>query len=936
MRANSFPLRVGIIVRLIAIVGLTLAWPPAAHSESTSCPKKDIAASLPIDVATSDHENTGVPGIILIPGTVPTTYEIDSAIRQALIEKEPTSVDAYAVTDVHPLGDDLFVSVVGLRGLTDISQWNIEDNGVWFGLLLLVPTDQGGWLGAVEGSSKFSELIWKIPNSLLTLRSKQDLDSNERSSLPQDITNTYLFPWQPGSSMQYGSLGVHDNGFSTGWKAVDFLSDGNTGVGHAPNRLLAAAGGSISYKCNPSSGQNTTAIRIDNVMYTHLLNSSNLYVGKTFSQGEEMGQMRAGSFGENCGYASQGSGWFHVHLGFPNTGSFGADGWTLSFSDQMWRRGSDVRGISSWFVAESGSAPPPVDTTPPSGAITAPSEGATIASRSVQLSGWASDSGSGVEKAHLMASFNGIQRQIGPYFFASPFNYYWDMCNDVVPNGQQISLTIEAWDKAGNKATAPGGIRHFYKNYNCGSSSDTTPPTGGITAPAEGTAITNRTAYLSGWASDSGSGFARAHFMASFNGIQRQIGPDFTGSPFSFSWDMCDADSPIGQIGLTLEAWDMAGNKATAPGGTRRFTKDYTCPTAPPPAGSCDPSSDGVHLFQDENFQGECQSFSADNPDLNGSRIGNNTASSIEIVGPYEAWLYKSQNYQEGESHFESSDGNLADESCGDNNVSSIKVKRIVCNPGPTGVTLYADKDFKGNCETFTADDPDLNGNSIGNNRASSLTVIGDWRVCLYRSQNYAEGESCFGSDVADLTNEPVGNDNASSVRVTPITCYNLNAVVNQTVGGSVSVSPTPNCGTRYLAGTVVQFAANAATGYSFTNWTGGTSGLANPVSVTMDGNKTVTANFTADPVCFTLTTSANPSGAGSVGANPAPNCGSRYTAGTAVQLTANANAGHSFVNWSGTASGSATTTAVTMDRDKAVVANFAATKRVYMPLILR
>ena len=139
--------------------------------------------------------------------------------------------------------------------------------------------------------------------------------------------------------MQYGSLGVHDNGFNTGWKAVDFLSDGNTGVGHAPNRLLAAAGGSISYKCNPSSGQNTAAIRIDNVMYTHLLNSSNLYIGKTFSQGEEMGQIGAGTVGKNCGYASQGSGWFHVHLGFPNTGSFGADGWTLSFSDQMWRRG---------------------------------------------------------------------------------------------------------------------------------------------------------------------------------------------------------------------------------------------------------------------------------------------------------------------------------------------------------------------------------------------------------------------------------------------------------------------------------------------------------------------------------------------------------------------------------------------------------------------
>ncbi len=77
---------------------------------------------------------------------------------------------------------------------------------------------------------------------------------------------------------------------------------------------------------------------------------------------------------------------------------------------------------------------------------------------------------------------------------------------------------------------------------------------------------------------------------------------------------------------------------------------------------------------------------------------------------------------------------------CGDNNVSSIKVKKIVCNPGPDGVTLYSEKDFKGYCETFKADDPDLNGNTIANNRASSLTVVGASRVCLYRSQNYAEG----------------------------------------------------------------------------------------------------------------------------------------------------------------------------------------------------
>ena len=96
------------------------------------------------------------------------------------------------------------------------------------------------------------------------------------------------------------------------------------------------------------------------------------------------------------------------------------------------------------------------DTTPPTGAITAPAEGATIASSTVRLSGTASDGGSGLAKAHFLVTYNGIQNQIGPDFTTSPFNYYWDMCAYAVPNGQQISLTIEAWDKAGNKATAAG------------------------------------------------------------------------------------------------------------------------------------------------------------------------------------------------------------------------------------------------------------------------------------------------------------------------------------------------------------------------------------------------------------------------------------------------------------------------------------------------
>ena len=110
---------------------------------------------------------------------------------------------------------------------------------------------------------------------------------------------------------------------------------------------------------------------------------------------------------------------------------------------------------------------------------------------------------------------------------------------------------------------------------------DTTPPDGDFTTPAENQVISNSTVHISGWASDSGSGFNHAHFTAYYNGSWRQIGPDFTASPFGFDWNMCGAGVPDGQVTLGLDIWDNAGNQANSPHGNRHFTKNYNCTTPP-------------------------------------------------------------------------------------------------------------------------------------------------------------------------------------------------------------------------------------------------------------------------------------------------------------------------------------------------------------------
>jgi uncharacterized protein (TIGR02145 family)/uncharacterized repeat protein (TIGR02543 family) len=76
----------------------------------------------------------------------------------------------------------------------------------------------------------------------------------------------------------------------------------------------------------------------------------------------------------------------------------------------------------------------------------------------------------------------------------------------------------------------------------------------------------------------------------------------------------------------------------------------------------------------------------------------------------------------------------------------------------------------------------------------------------------------------------------------TPI--YTLETNVTPAGGGTVTRDPGA---ASYEAGAQVTVTAAAAEGYTFTRWTGDASGSANSITITMNGNVTVTANFTSD-----------------------------------------------------------------------------------------
>ena len=108
---------------------------------------------------------------------------------------------------------------------------------------------------------------------------------------------------------------------------------------------------------------------------------------------------------------------------------------------------------------------------------------------------------------------------------------------------------------------------------------------------------------------------------------------------------------------------------------------------------------------------------------------------------------------------------------------------------------------------------------------------------------------------------------------------------------------------------------------------------LTNPVTITMNSNKSVTANFTATPTCtYTLSVSTNPPGGGTVAISPQK---STYCAGDQVTLTATPYSGYTFSSWSGVDSSNGPTATVTMNRNRTVTANFQSSSVHVLDLIL-
>jgi hypothetical protein len=162
---------------------------------------------------------------------------------------------------------------------------------------------------------------------------------------------------------------------------------------------------------------------------------------------------------------------------------------------------------------------------------------------------------------------------------------------------------------------------------------------------------------------------------------------------------------------------------------------------------------------------------------------------------------------------------------------------------------------------------------------------------------------------------------------------YNLTVAKSGTGSGTVTSSPAgiscgADCSEAYVSGTVVTLTAAAASGSSFSGWSGACTGTGS-CQVTMNAAKSVTATFTLDPVpTYTLTVTRAGDGAGTVTSSPAGiNCGAdcseAYSSGTVVTLTPTPTSGSVFAGWSGACTGTGACQ-VTMSSARSVTASFA------------
>jgi len=245
---------------------------------------------------------------------------------------------------------------------------------------------------------------------------------------------------------------------------------------------------------------------------------------------------------------------------------------------------------------------------------------------------------------------------------------------------------------------------------------------------------------------------------------------------------------------------------------------------------------------------------------------------------------------------------------------ASDSVRHISFYGGGTGRgNFFVDNVFTPAADRYTLD-VDVVGNGSVDITPGEATYTNGTVVMLNATNDLGWSFDHWGGDLSGSTNPASIGMTHDMTIIANFSQDEYTLIVDTDGNGSVNVEPDQS---TYLYGNVVELNASGDSGWVFTHWSGDLVGSTNPISVTMTGNRSVTAHFSQD-VIYTLT--VNIVGEGYVSVDPD---WALYLDGAVVELNASGDPGWSFAYWSDDLSGSINPANITMTDNMTVTATF-------------
>jgi hypothetical protein len=169
---------------------------------------------------------------------------------------------------------------------------------------------------------------------------------------------------------------------------------------------------------------------------------------------------------------------------------------------------------------------------------------------------------------------------------------------------------------------------------------------------------------------------------------------------------------------------------------------------------------------------------------------------------------------------------------------------------------------------------------------------------------------------IKDLAGNSMAANYVWSFSTGLLTQYSITLSSNPIDGGTTSGGGTFN------SGSLVTVTASSETGFFFTNWTEGADIVStnSSYSFTVTNDRALTANFANIPGQYSVTLISNPLPGGTTSG------GGSFDPGASVTVTANANPGYTFTNWTEGVNVVSTSSSYTftIESDRILTANFA------------